>query len=155
MKTIFLILFSVSLFGCYEQTVENKIVAHIENNCKQLPCVVRIREITDFDWDKTYVFDEGADIGEIEKVVGTYIPERTRVTRKLVFTKDGKVVHYDELPTNIERIVDNQVGFDNAGNYSHKTYLVEDAVFEAQKYLQSDGTYYHLKQKDVSEKIEY
>ena len=154
MKIFFLMFFSTILFSCRYQTVENKIVSHIETTCKQLPCVVRIREVTDFDWDKMYVFDTGFDGNEIKTVVGTYIPEKTALTRKLVFTRDGKVVHYDELPTNIEGIVNNQVAFDDAGNYSHKVYLVEDAVFEAQKYSPNGKEiYFHLKQtKSASEK---
>ena len=122
-------------------------VIYIEKNCPQLPCTLRIKDITDFDWDKMFVFSDGADIGEIEKTLGTSVSVKKAVSRKLVFTKDGKVVHYDELPTNIEEIVNNQISFDDAGNYSHKTYTVDEAVFEAQKYSQNGKTYYHLKQK--------
>jgi hypothetical protein len=108
---------------------------------------VRIRDVTDFDWDKMYVFDTGFDGDEIKTVIGTYVPEKTALTRKLVFTKGGKVVHYDELPTNIEGMVNNEVLFDDAGNYSHKIYSIEDAVFEAQKNSHNGKeVYFNLKQ---------
>lgn len=142
-------MFLLGLVSCGKKTVEDNIVNYIENNCKQFPCAIKIKEATDFNWDKMFVFDYGADIGEIERTVGTSIPRKKEFSRKLVFTKEGNLVHYDELPTNIEGIVDNQVGFDNVGSYSHKVYLVDDAVFEAQKYSQSDKTYYQLKQLNL------
>lgn len=149
---IFLILFSVILSGCFKQTVENKIVNYVETNCKQFPCTVRIIEITDFDWDKMYVFDYGVPFDEIEKVTGTNISVKVEFTRKLIFTRDGKLVRYEELPTDIENIVNNEVVFGDSNNYSHtKIYSAENAIFEAQKYLQGNETYYHLKQK-TSEK---
>ncbi len=152
MKTIFLAiflaLFLVYSFGCFKKTVEDKIVSHIEKSCKEFPCIIRIKEITDFNWDKMYVFDYSADVGEIEKVVGVYIPNTTRLTRKIIFTENGKVVSYDELPTNIENIVNNEIVFDNIRDYSYKIYTIENAVFEAQKYLSGDNTYYKLKQQD-------
>jgi hypothetical protein len=147
MKIFFLLMCSVCLFSCNKDTIEDKIVSNIERNCLQFPCTVTINKITDFDWNKMYVFSYSASSDQIETVTGIRIVENKEFTRKLIFTKDSKMVHYDELPTNIEGIIDNQVGFDDDGNYSYKIYSVENAVFEAQKYLQSDGTYYHLKQQ--------
>ncbi len=149
MKTIYLTLFLAVLLACRLENVEDKIVNNINKNCKQFPCVIKIKDVTDFDWDKMYIFDYGADIEQIKNAVGTSIPERTQFTRKLVFTKNGKVIRYEELPTDIENIVDNEVIFGDSDTYPHtKIYLAEDAVFEVQKYLQGGETYYHLKQKN-------
>lgn len=145
-----LALFSVFLLACSLGTFEDKIVGKIEAECKSSPCVIRISDLTNFDWDKMYVFYYGEDI---EPILGVSIPEETRFTRKIVFTKEGNVVHYEELPTDIEAMVNNQVNFVDAdGNYRHSVYSFDSAVFEAKKYSGGSGIFYQLDQKMSEQK---
>lgn len=139
---------SLILFSCQGRTFEDKIVDKIKDSCKEFPCSIRIGEITDFEWNKLYVFNYGASPSQIEKVVGRYVPENTKFTRKIIFTNKGKIVHYEELQTNVEATINNQVYFDDTVEKGYEIYSVNNANFKAQKYSEGKIIYYQLNQID-------
>lgn len=152
MKTIRIIIAKILpfsllfLFACQTNNFDAKIVSYLKDNCNNFPCTIRISEITNFEWDRMYVFSKGATMEIIQEAVGQYIPEKTQFTRKIVFTKNDNVVHYEELPTIIDEIVSNQVYFDNVEDDKREIYTVENAVFEAREYSLGDRNYFQLNQ---------
>lgn len=135
------------LCSCQLATFERKIVNEITNRCKEFPCIIQINEITEFEWSKLYVVNYGADVTEIEKVEGISIPERTKFKRKIIFTKNGQITHYEELPTHIGEITNNQIFFDNIATNDYEVYTFENAKFEVQKHSAGNIVYYQLNQK--------
>src|ERR1043166_1470867 len=92
---------SVMLIACGWQSnsVEARIVNRINQQCgKAGDCIIRIREVTPFDWDKMYVFTDGAAQGEVDKALGVPFPNYTEFTRKIVFMNRGVIVYSEELP---------------------------------------------------------
>lgn len=69
------------------------------------PVVVNIAQLTDFDWDRMFVFAPYTDVATVQKTLG-YAWEGARISlidsmdrfHLLVFTKQGKVVKYFEYP---------------------------------------------------------
>ena len=86
---------SCSKSGGIEQRIGDRV-----NACKPTEaCIIKIKELTDFQWDKMYVFTSGARNEHIDKALGIKYPDLIEFTRLMVFTKDGKIVHREEQPT--------------------------------------------------------
>jgi hypothetical protein len=138
-----LLMLGCSSSGLIEQRIGKKV-----DSCKpDTPCIIRIKDLSDFQWDQLYVFSYGTGLDEIQKVLDTSFPDYVEFKRRLVFLKDGKIVHREDEPTNIEHSVDGQVSF--AESYtepSHWLFTPETAVFRAERIEDENGVYYTLKQ---------
>ena len=116
--------------------------------CKSdAPCIVRIKDLTDFQWDKMYVFSYGAYPEYIEKALGAPLPYYVEFQRRMVFLKDGKIVYREDEPTDVEHLVDGEVTFAGMNTEpSYVTFTPETAVFSAAKFKHSNGVAYSLTQ---------
>jgi hypothetical protein len=136
------IMISCSKSGIIEQKIGDRI-----NACKPTEvCIIKIKELTDFQWDKMYVFTSGARNEHIDKALGMKYPNSVEFTRLMVFTKDGKIVHREEEPTSVENIVNGEISF--KGSYVDRYYLYtpDTASFRAKKTEFKEGSYYKLTQ---------
>jgi hypothetical protein len=139
------ILLAVSGCGC--NNLEGKIAGKVRAQCEtSKPCIVRISDLTDFQWDEMYAFRYSASIDQIQQVIGVLVTEKVQFTRKLVFRLRGKVVHYEELPTQVDNFLDGQVDFDIPDKDFYKLYRVNSAVFRVNKKEFENGIYYELSQ---------
>ena len=150
MKKIIVSIFILSLcWGCsrkglIEQTIGEKVDA-----CKpNVPCIIKIKNLTDFQWDEMHVFSSGSSLGEIEDTLKTDFPEYVALKRRMIFLKDGKIVHWENEPTDMENMIEGEVRFDGMEREpSQLSFTPESAVFEALRYFPSSaGVAYHLKQ---------
>ena len=133
------------LLSCFQQgTVEQRIGAQVLNCAPSTPCIVRIRELTDFQWDQMHVFDYGASLDEIQKTLGTDYSDFVEFRRRMVFLQDGRIVHREDEPTDIERPVNGEVSFAELAQPLHASYTPETAVFRAEKKTVNGGVYYSL-----------
>jgi hypothetical protein len=107
---------------------------------------VKIKDVTDFQWDQMHVFESGATLDKIEKSLGTNFPDYVEYTRRIVFLKDGKIVRREDQPTDFERPTNGAVGFAETGKDQHWSYTPETAVFRAEKKSFDGGVYYVLTQ---------
>jgi len=140
---LLLICSGCSTNGAFEQ----KIVRRINSTCKgSIDCTIRIKDLTNFDWDKMYAFKYTVRADEAEKAMGVPLPEYTEFTRKIVFLKSNQIVYFEEEPTDIEGPVNGQIAFDipDLGNY--KLYTPDTAVFKARKLESRNIVYYELNQ---------
>jgi hypothetical protein len=121
------------------RSIERKIGKRIDNCQPNTDCIIKIAEITDFQWDKMFVFHYGVPFDEIQKHIGTEYGSYKEFKRQLVFIKDGKVIHQENLLTHISDTVDGAVQFDGL-EYNHPLLFTPDtAVFKAQKYTVGYG----------------
>ena len=118
------------------------------NDCvPSAPCIVKIKDVTDFQWDQLHVFEDGASLDEIQKSLGTDYSDYVEFKRRLVFLKDGRIIHLEDQPTDIERPVNGQVSFaDSYPTNAHWSFTPETAVFRAEKKTFDGGVYYALTQ---------
>lgn len=137
----------VAVSGCRSNNIESKIGRRVGAQCEtSKPCIIRISDLTDFQWDEMYVFTYIAASDQIEQIIGVPVAERVQFTRKVVFRWHGKVVHNEELPTQVDNLLDGQVVFDIPDEDFYKLYRVDSAVFQVSKREFEDGVYYELKQ---------
>ncbi len=130
-----------------KNTIENKIGHWVNNNCQSnKACTVNIADLTEFDWDKMLVFEYGFTKKQVEEIIDTSLENHLEQSRKIVFLKDGEVVHHEQLPTNVEHNVDGQVIFDGlVDNYAE---YANGVSFNAQKQEGVAGTYYTLRKSN-------
>jgi hypothetical protein len=144
------------MLGCSRPgPIERRVGKRVDSCQPDAPCVVRIKELTDFQWDKLYAFSDGAQRSDIEKAIGTPFPEFVEFTRRLVFLNDGKIVYREDEPTDVEHEVDGQVHYTGrdtepyTGLNTEPSYLMftpESAVFSAKSQEHSHGVAYVLTQ---------
>jgi hypothetical protein len=149
MKQLLISIFVLFLFcsctrtGQIERAIGNKIDA-----CKpDVPCIIKIRDLTDFQWDEMHVFSYGSNLEEIQKTLRTDFPHYVEFKRRIIFLNEGKIVHWENEPTNIEGMIDGQVVFIGMQNEpSQLSFTSNNAVFAATKYGTGYGVAYSLKQ---------
>ena len=141
-----LILLMIVLYSCSNGHLENKIDNKIEGTCKSGTCLINIRELTDFPWDKMYVFDMSVTYDQMVKVLGVKPTEYTEFTRKLVFMLNHQITYFEEDKTDIETAVNGQLDFDIPYGTNYKCYPIDSAKFNVVTETDGDIKYYILKQ---------
>ena len=129
-------------------SVEGKLVARINSTCQDSSvCTIRVRDVTNFDWDKMYVFKYTATSDQMNKAVGLPLPPYEEFERKIIFVGGGKVVYSEADPTDVEKPIDQEVVFDMPDDALYKSYG-RDSVFRVTKKSFSNGVYYELRLVD-------
>lgn len=136
------------MFGCSRAGLIERRIGNRVNNCKpNNACIIKITEITNFQWDKMYVFEMSPSAERMTEIMDTPPPYFSEFTKHLVFLKDDKIVHYEQNPTGISEVLDGEVGFGDS-NKGYKLFTPETAIFKAEKKSFKSGIYYSLKQKN-------
>ena len=126
-------------------SIEGKLVTQIKTTCgESTSCTIRLRDVTDFDWDRVYVFNHGVTKDQIEKVIGAPFPRYEEFKRSIIFLNGGTVVYSEADPTDIEGVINDQVVFDLTYGNNYKAYSSESR-FEVQRKNFSRGVYYELR----------
>lgn len=148
MKRLYVLtLLILLMFGCSKSRVIEQRIGKRIDDCKSADaCIIRIKDLTDFQWDKMYVFEYGARLEQIEKALGTKYPDYVEFKRRIVFLKGGGIVHREDEPTDIERLVNGQVSFAESYTNPVWSFTPETAVFRGEKKEFSEGVYYVLTQ---------
>jgi hypothetical protein len=101
----------VCLNGCSrrvtaQRDLDKKLIAAIEEGRNaERPVIVRLRDLTTFDWERFYVFGPYTPPEDVRNALGIdWDPDSTIAFQDwddlLVFVKGGKVVHYHDHPLN-------------------------------------------------------
>jgi hypothetical protein len=133
--------------GCGSGRVERKIVERALEACKSAEaCTINVNDLTDFQWDKMYVFKYNATPEQIRRALGFELPGHTEFTRKVVFVKGGRVVHREEYPVDVEGALDGEAIFDLPDTEVYKAYTADRASFRVERKRFEGKAYYALTQ---------
>jgi hypothetical protein len=121
-----------------------KLIHAIKEKCRAgQPCIIRIKDLTDFSWDKMYWFENTASQEQVEQVLGTKV-EPLQESLKIVFMNKGKIVLFENEPYEMERAVPDEVTFyDNSDSRNYQAYG-PDAEFTVKINELNHGTSYVL-----------
>lgn len=105
MKKIIFIIFSIILLvGCNVTKVNlnTKLEKSIQSGEKKENIKIDLHSLTDFDWDKAYIFYPYTDQETIDKQLGVHFKDPSNMKMRddiflLVFIQNNKVVHYAEI----------------------------------------------------------
>lgn len=125
----------------FESRIKEKIAADLKTHYK---VILSLKELTDFDWDRLYVFDAHCSLKEINKVLGFDYPFYKEFSRILVFIKDEKIVYHEENAHSIEGIEDGEVIFSSNDTLKYSSYRKGAAFFRVENKKFEKGTYYEL-----------
>jgi len=93
-------------------SIEGRIGRAITDRCRPTArCVIQLREVTSFEWDRMFYFDYVVSPTARRDAVGSPF-DTAELRRQLVFLRNGRVVRNDLLPTNVEKPVENEVEFE-------------------------------------------
>lgn len=103
-KAVSLFLLICFLFcSCNRKELNNKIInnqigEYIRKNCQiNKPCKIQLKDVTDFSWDKLFVFDMAVESDVISKTLGTeYSSSSPYYSYKWFFVKNNQIVRSEE-----------------------------------------------------------
>lgn len=149
---LLLVLFSSCLTKSIDpNSFEGKLVTTINSTCGDFSnCTIRLKDVTEFDWDRVFVFNYAVTQEEIEKLVGNPFPRYQEFERSMIFLNGGKIVYSESDPTDIESLINNQVVFDTDERGNYKSYSSESR-FEVKRKQFRGGVYYELTLKTNAE----
>jgi hypothetical protein len=135
------------LSGCQRPgKVERGLLRQIRHSCVGTnPCSIRIRDFTPFDWDKAFFFDDATTEQERSNALGTREEGYWEFEDQLVFLKNGRIVHQESEPTNIEKPIKDQIVFTTPGDSNFASFEA-NAVFVVSIVDGPDGPSFLLKQ---------
>ncbi len=125
------------------KSFEKRIVAQIKACANKSNCLVSIGDITDFKWDTLYVFKYNATYNDVQKAIGTKPPNYTEITRKIIFTLKGSIVYFEELPTDVSGVIENEVVFNIPDTKTYKSYTIDSANFHVTSEEIRKGEYFY------------
>jgi hypothetical protein len=131
--------------ACGTRSVEERVALHVEKTCvTSSDCVIRIADLTDFAWDRMYVFDYGATREYVEAVLGRKYEGYREFRRKLIFLQGSRII-VDEQPwTDIEAPTDGEIVFSQRVGEMHASFTPQTAVFSVRSRREGDISYYVL-----------
>ncbi|MFW6281929.1 MAG: hypothetical protein ACOC1O_03950 [bacterium] len=101
---IVLIILTVTVISCSNKSLTEKIITIINTKCKnQNNCLISINEITDFKWDKMFVFKPGATLQEINEALGIKYKGKPDIKHIIVFMNNDNIVYLEEKIYNPEK----------------------------------------------------
>lgn len=115
-------------------SIEDRIYKDLKSGKKT---VIDLKDYSNTDWDKVYIFQSILPHKEINKILNTEYNHYVEFTRPFVFMKANKVVYYENLPTNIEKMTNGQ--------------LVYKDLLNKDKFIEIDNKHSKLKAKIVKE----
>jgi len=95
MKKIIILILTFLVCSC-QSSIQDKILSNIKKNGQRDSCVLKIVDITSFDWDKMYVFSKNSGLEEVNQQLGFEYPYFEDIAKRLIFTKSKKVVYHEE-----------------------------------------------------------
>jgi hypothetical protein len=96
MKRLLLVLMICVLFSC--SNVSDKIVDNLSQKCKAAGCTIKIKDVTDFEWGKLYLFGSWTEQSFIVNAIGfNYTGHDVQDdTVRLLFISGNEVVHEED-----------------------------------------------------------
>jgi len=135
------------LIAC-SNNIERKIGSKGKNCGTVSNCTVIISQLTDFAWDKMFVFDATESLQDINKIMGIdYSQYFEDYTRSIIFTKNNQIVHNENNKWDPEDAVDGEVIFDYPDSVKYTIYTPTSAQFTLKMKHSGTKTYYILSHK--------
>jgi len=136
----------IMITGCTSNDMEGRIKKSAKLCDGSNNCTVTISSLTDFKWDKMYVFDNATAPEIIDSAIGMEYPYYEEFSRTMIFLNKGKIVHHESHPDEIETATDGAVIFDYPDSLNHQVYTINRDKFSIQIIAFKEGSYYLLKQ---------
>jgi uncharacterized protein YigE (DUF2233 family) len=122
---------------------DDSIAAKLYRKCNgQEKCLQPLKSVTNFKWQKVYVFRAGASLEEIEKVLGIPYKQWQDIGDRIIFVDNGQVVYHEDYFPYPEHVENGSTQFE----LSIEPYVGEfdKAMFSVTKQKTEKGDWYYL-----------
>lgn len=127
-----------------EDKLSNKIMWYIDNNCyNSNTCILSMKEITDFEWDKMLMYQVGSSNTEISDLLGVEFKDSIDLSSGIIFIVNNKIVYeehifyHPEKPYKLLLYVGRMYGQPKYG-----VYTPNNAVFDGSR-TEINGNFYY------------
>ena len=139
------------LFSCNnEKVIKPKIAARINNQCSQAECVINLKDVTEFKWQKMYLFKTGTSLENIDRALGFHYLYFEDIADRIIFVLDKKVVYHEDEFTNPESKPRGGVIFQISDIVPYYTTDSSNAYFNVKRESVNGNKYYELTPSSVS-----
>jgi len=92
------ILFTVCIvvLSACKKNLQERILIDIYSECKKKECVINIKNVTDFNWNRMYIFSVQASQEEMNKAMGFTYNGWSDLTSQIVFTLNDSIVYVEK-----------------------------------------------------------
>ena len=136
------LILAAALVGCNKSnSIEKKLREKIED-CKTETCSIPITQVTDFKWDKMYVFNHPSAPDVIDHALGIHYPYYVEFTRSIIFLNKNQIVHYENNHSKAEGPTDGEVLFDYPDSLNYQIYKPGQAIFKVKRDTSENIPYY-------------
>jgi hypothetical protein len=140
----FLVIALAFLCACSAPNPSSLIVKCIEDECNKKTCIVDLGKIMPFTWD-TFVYARySASQEQLEGVFKIKFENFDEFANKLIFLKNGRLVGFENVATDIEGVVQNEVIFNIPDSARYSVYMKSQSIFVVQTHEVGAGVYYTL-----------
>ena len=135
----------VCLMSC-EKSIKQKIAMNVEKKCSGFDsCIFNMKEITDFNWDKLYLFKEGTSLEDINKALGFNYPYFTDIANRIIFVKDHTIAYHEDEFIDPEAKPKSNVSFDIYNDtVPYYVFNLNNAIFHVRKKINNGNKYFVL-----------
>jgi len=151
---IFLILtaFVILLFSLYRSNLNNnklsnKIIEYIdnnaENNTENNTCILSMRDITEFTWDKMLIYQVGSSNIEISEILGVGFEDSIDLSSGMIFIYEDKIVYKESMLYNPDQL-SNRLFYVDHGQPQYMEFTPNDAIFDGNRKETDDNSYYYI-----------
>lgn len=146
LNPILLIIILIPLtISCSPKKIETKLIRSLERNCPGDTCTVNLSDLTDFDWEKMYLFDDWASPEKISAATGIDYKKGGQFPngfRKMIFLNARKIVHEEEYGDNGNEKSSISIGYPiDLSSYSELT----RGYSNTNSFITRDQAIYHVK----------
>lgn len=142
MKKSILIILSIFICSC-QSSIQDKIIDEIQQSRHKDSCIIKMTNITSFDWDTMYFFGTNADLSYINKRLGFNYPYFDDIANRIVFVKSKKIVYHDDKFTYPEKKDLVVFSFED-GKTKFMSFTPKTAIFIAKKIDFYGDSFYEL-----------
>ena len=126
-------------------SLEVRIGDYIKRTCQESDtCTIDIKNITDFEWHKMYVFKEGATLEKINEVLGFKYPFFEDIARRTIFVSGSRIIYHEDIFPNPESAEAGQVIYKMPDTVQYTVLRPDEAIFKVNKVELEQGEYYLL-----------
>lgn len=151
--TCLCVLILLLIIGCNNRVkLQSEIVSKIESQLGTSDsCFIDLKEFTVFPWDTLYYFSGIIPKSEVKSILQNRFKEYHEFDAALVFLNRGKVVYYEIINSNPEKIIKNEIIINYVDSLRYSKFSFKESKFIARKLSAPQGyCYYKLFTKTVN-----
>jgi hypothetical protein len=148
MKKILIFALTLTIYSCSNKhgQIESAITKKIDH-CGNSDCLIRLSEITNFDWDKAYFILAPVDNEYLNQILGLKYENYQEFTHSIIFLNKNKIIYSENNEASVENLTDDQIVIQEPNvpdTAKCRVFTKQTAVFKGKIKSYNNIRYYEL-----------